>query len=112
MSKSRKVETLSGFERLTVEKRPRLPPETRTALVRRGNEFLNAGQVEDAKRIFLTIGYTDGLIRIGNHHYKRSEHIEAFRMYWQAGARREIDTMAGRFADVLRQWIAEDNTND
>jgi hypothetical protein len=109
MSKSQRVETLSGFERLTVEKRPQLTPETKTALVRRGNEFLNGGRIEDAKRIFLTIGYTDGLIRVGNYHYKRNEHIEAFRMFWQAGARREIDNMAERFADVLRQWMAEDS---
>ncbi len=108
MDTSQKLESLSGFERLTVEKRPRLTPEAKTTLVRRGNEFLNAGKVDDAKRIFLTVGYSDGLIRVGNYYYRKNEHLEAFRMFWQAGAKREIDNMARRFADVLRQWIAED----
>ena len=103
---------LPGFQRLTKKSKPQLSPEQRTGLIRRGNELYNNGRVTDAKRIFITASYTDGLIRMGNYHLKRNEPLEAFRMFWQAGAKREIDSMAERMAGVLKQWLADDDGNN
>jgi len=103
---------LPGFQRLTRGSKPKISSEQRTSLVRRGNELFNRGKIEEAKRIFLTVSYTDGLIRLGNHHLKKNEPLEAFRMYWQAGATREVESMAERMAGVLKHWLAEDGTHD
>lgn len=103
---------MEGFTRLTTDSRPKLSPEQRSSLVRRGNEMFNKGHVGEAKRIFLTASYSDGLIRVGNYYWKKNEPLEAFRMFWQAGARREIESMAERMAGVLKHWLSEDGSLD
>lgn len=79
----------------------------RSALIRKGNELFNHGAVDQAKRIFITTKYSDGLIRVGDYHLKRNEHLEAFRMYWLAPDRRKSDALIERMAAVVRGWIEE-----
>jgi hypothetical protein len=103
-------EPLPGFVKVSAGNRPQLTKEQRATLIRRGNEFFNAGRYEDAKRIFLTVGYSDGLSRLGDLYQKRNEPLEAFRMYWQAPDRKKSEQMIEQMADVLRHWLAEDQT--
>lgn len=91
-----------------------LDPETidrskRAALIRKGNEFFNQGSLSAAKRIFLTVRYSDGLIRLGNHYMDNGDPLEAFRMFWVAGDRRRIDEITEQMAGVVRTWMAEDD---
>ncbi|MBU8914353.1 MAG: hypothetical protein KOO61_10050 [Spirochaetales bacterium] len=88
--------------------RPAIDGGQRAALIRRGNEFFNDGKYEEAKRIFLTTGYTDGLMRLGDYHYKRQQFLEAFRMYWLAPDRRKTDYLTERMAGVVRGWLKDD----
>ncbi len=90
-----------------------LDPDTidrsrRAALIRKGNELFNNGQYETAQRIFLTVRYSDGLIRLGNYHMKSGRPLDAFRLFWVAGDRRRIDEMTEQMAGVLRRWLKED----
>jgi len=88
--------------------RPTLDGSQRAALIRRGNEFFNSGKYEEAKRIFLTTRYTDGLIRLGDYYYKEQQILEAFRMYWVAPDRRKTDYLTERMAGVVRGWLKDD----
>lgn len=81
--------------------------EQRAALIRKGNEFFNRKEYALAKRIFMTVGYSDGLIRMGDHFMKQNEPLEALRMYWLAGDRFHIDRITERMAAVIRRWIRE-----
>ncbi len=99
---------LSGFIKVSQDRRPTLSSEQRTQLVRKGNELFNAGKLAEARRIFLTAGYSDGLIRLGDHYYKKKQPLEAFKMYWQASASDRIDQMVEQMAGVVRQWLQED----
>jgi tetratricopeptide (TPR) repeat protein len=88
--------------------RAEIPGDQRAALIRRGNEFFNAGKYEEAKRIFLTTRYTDGLMRLGDYYYKKQDTLEAFRMYWLAPDHRKTDYLVERMAAVVRSWLKEE----
>ncbi len=95
-----------GFLKTT--DRPALDGGRRAALIRRGNEFFNSGKYEEAKRIFLTTGYTDGLMRLGNYYSNQQQILEAFRMYWLAPDHRKTDYLVERMAGVVRSWLKDD----
>ena len=96
-----------GFLKLT--KAPgEIPQEQKTALIRKGNELFNAGKYELAKRIFLTTGYSDGLIRVGEYYEREGQKLEAFRMYWIAGFHRKTEAMVERMVLILRGWLRDE----
>ncbi len=84
-----------------------LSAQQRTMLIRKGNELYNRGRIDEAKRIFLTTGYTDGLIRVGDYYLQRREPLEAFRMYWLAPERHKSEYLIERMAAVVRSWLKE-----
>jgi hypothetical protein len=101
----------AGFEKIGPpgdQSGARLDAATRAALIRRGNELFNAGKLIEAKRVFVTTGYTDGLMRLGDHYYNRNEILEAFRMYWLAPDRRKTDYLVERMASVIRGWLKDE----
>ncbi len=99
-----------GYLKLTLD-RAVLASQTRAALVRKGNELLNQGKHELAKKIFLTAGYADGLVRLGEHYESRGQPLEAFRMYWLAKYRKKIDPAIEIMAKSLRRWL-RDGSNE
>ena len=96
-----------GFLKTGRDKDAELSPAQRAALVRKGNELFNRGAVEEAKRIFLTVRYTDGIARVGDHYLKQSKPLEAFRMYWLAPDGTKSEQMIARMATVIRDWLKE-----
>ncbi len=64
--------------------RKALPGEEKAKLNRKGNEFFNRGELETARRIFQTTGYSDGLIRVGDKYWKDRRPVDALKMYWLA----------------------------
>ena len=99
-----------AFLKVTQKNVPPLTAQQRAVLVRKGNELFNGGKIEEAKRVFLTVGYTDGLIRLGDLYYKRNQPLEAFRMYWLAPDSRKKEMMVERMADIIRKWLREGRT--
>ncbi len=85
-----------------------LSSEERVQLIRRGNEFFNRGDYPVAKRVFVTTGYGDGLIRMGDHHYRQGEFLEAFRMYWLAREKTKSGLLIEKMAWVIREWLRLD----
>jgi hypothetical protein len=94
------------FLRLTDASMP-LSGDRKSALIRKGNELFNQGKVDLARRIFLTTGYTDGLIRLGNLYMKEKKPLEALRMYWIAPHTRRREVLVEKMALVLRRWLKE-----
>lgn len=84
----------------------------RAALIRKGNELFNSGDYATAQRIFVTVRYSDGLIRLGNHFMDRGTPLEAFRMFWIAGDRRRIDEMTEQMAWIVRRWLQDDTNGE
>lgn len=96
-----------GFIKTSATGSTTLSSQQRTVLIRKGNELFNAGRINEAKRIFLTARYTDGIIRLGDHYMRQNQPLEAFRMYWLAPERRKADQLIEQMAGVVRKWLRE-----
>jgi hypothetical protein len=96
-----------GFLKINSAKPAPLPSDKKIALNRKGNALFNAGDIEGAKRIFLTTGYTDGIMRIGDYHFGRNEILEAYKMYWLAPAPDKVAMMTEQMAAIVRKWLKE-----
>lgn len=94
-----------GFLKTTVEVRNDLTPQQRVQLIRRGNEFFNGGNKDMARKIFLTLGYKDGIIRLGDYYYEQGEPLEALRMYREAKDQPKVDELITRMAHVIKKWL-------
>ena len=96
-----------GFIKVATENKVQLSSQDRIALVRKGNQLYNQGEIEKAKRIFLTTNYTDGLTRIGQYYEKQNRHIDALRMYWLAPAPGRRDALIETMSSIVRKWLKE-----
>jgi hypothetical protein len=80
----------------------------KAALNRRGNMLFNAGRIEDARRIFLTTSYSDGISRIGDHYKSRGRMLDALKMYWIAPDRNKAESLIMQLSEIIRQFINEE----
>jgi hypothetical protein len=95
-----------GFLKITREV-VSLPEAKRIALIRKGNDLFNNGRLELAKKVFLTVGYNDGLVRLGDRYLEEKKPLEAFRMYWLARQAAKRDKLVEKMSLVIRQWLNE-----
>ncbi len=99
-----------GFLKISAERPAALTKEKRAALIRKGNELFNKGDLGLAQRIFITTKYSDGLIRIGDLYVKGGKPLEALRAYWLAPAPEKTAAIVEKIAQVMKQWLAEGKT--
>jgi hypothetical protein len=100
-----------GFLKITAEKpagSARLAESERVALIRKGNELFNLKKFDLARKIFVTTGYADGLIRLGDAYLKESKPLEAFRMYLLAPDSKKVEALLEKSVAVLRHWLSEE----
>jgi len=115
MSRKEKVQKIlenlphDGFLKVTADKPKKLDSKDKVILIRKGNELFNQGKVDLAKRIFITAGYTDGLIRIGDLYFKQNLPLEALKMYWLAPDTKKVRAMVEKMGAILSKWLREDN---
>ena len=87
---------------------PEIDPETRAALIRKGNECLNRGEFEIAARIFVTAKYSDGLKRLAEYYFRKEKNIaKAMELYRLAGGKEE-EAMYELIAMGIKRLLAED----
>jgi len=75
------------------------------ALIRKGNELFNSGDIDTAKKIFPTCGDTDGIIRAGDNCYRNADYWEAYRLYTLAPAPERVKLLIKKMAQVIQNWI-------
>ena len=92
---------------LKTSKHPSIEISQKTALNRRGNVLFNSGDIEGARRIFMTTGYSDGLSRVGDYYKSQNRPIEALRMNWIARDRKKSDPLIMKIAEIMRDLINE-----
>jgi len=80
----------------------------KVALNRKGNMLFNSGDIEGARRIFETTGYSDGLSRVGDHYKSQNRFVDALRMYWIAPDRAKCEPMFMKIAEIMRTLIREE----
>jgi hypothetical protein len=79
----------------------------KAALNRKGNVLYNSGDIEGARRIFLTTGYSDGLSRIGDYYKSQGRLVDALRMYWIAPDKTKTDPIIMQLSGFLQDLIHE-----
>ena len=82
-----------------------LTSEQKAKLNRRGNELYNENKIEAAERIFVTTGYSDGLIRVGDYYVKRNEKLKALKCYHLAHNKPKEDMILDELAAVIRLFL-------
>ena len=87
-----------------------LSADQRVALNRQANQLFNKGRYEDARRIFLTTHYSDGLIRMAEHYLVVNQPLEALRMFWLAPERKRFNVIIEKISCVIRQLLEEEGT--
>jgi hypothetical protein len=80
----------------------------KAALNRRGNMLFNSGDIESARRIFTTTGYSDGLSRVGDYYKSQGKPLEALKMYWIAPDHNKADPLILQLSEIIRQLICEE----
>jgi hypothetical protein len=87
---------------------PPINSAQKAALNRKGNVLYNSGDIEGARRIFLTTGYSDGLSRIGDYYKSRGRGLDALRMYWIAPDRTKSDPIIMKISTMVKDLIHEE----
>ncbi|MDR3138252.1 MAG: hypothetical protein LBT95_01120 [Treponema sp.] len=90
---------------------PTIDGVQKAALNRKGNVLFNTGDIEGARRIFLTTGYSDGLVRVGDYYKSKGRDLDALRMYWIAPDHIKSEPIIMRLSAVIKNLIHEEGDN-
>jgi len=94
-----------GFIKIPKSGAVNINSKDKVLLVRKGNELMNKKNYEQAKRVFLAVNYTAGLIRLGECYQDEGKIYEALKMYKSANANNKLNLLTEKMAGVLRLWI-------
>jgi len=84
----------------------------KAALNRKGNQKFNEGDIEGARRIFMTTGYSDGLSRTGDYYKSQNRPLEALRMYWMGHDKNKAQPIIEQLSFLLQDILHEDDVDD
>ncbi|GMO21468.1 MAG: hypothetical protein Ta2B_00260 [Termitinemataceae bacterium] len=92
----------------------KLPMEgsQKMALNRKGNMLLNTGDVESARRIFMTTGYSDGLSRVGDYYRSKGRTVDALQMYWIAPDKKKSTELIMELSIMIKGLVREKGATD
>ncbi len=77
-------------------------------LIRRGNTLFNEGRYFEAGRVFATVGYKTGLIRLGDlFYFKKEMPLVAYGFYRNANHRPMLDKIGEGFVFALKCLLYE-----
>lgn len=82
-----------------------LTSEQKVILNRRGNQLFNEGAIDEAQRIFMTTGYSDGLTRVGDYYAAQKKSLEALRLYCLAKNKRKSDPIIDSLVRLIKILI-------
>ncbi|NLL99903.1 MAG: hypothetical protein GX220_00385 [Treponema sp.] len=97
---------LDGFIKTTDSPVP-LTSEQKVILNRKGNIYFNSGDLLSARRLFITTGYSDGLIRIGDKYMEDGKELQALKVYWLARSQRKCEPIFQNLAKAISLLLQE-----
>jgi len=77
----------------------------KAALNRKGNQFFNEGKIEEARRVFMTTGYSDGLSRVGDFYKSKGRLLEALKMYWMAPDKNKSQPLIEQLSYLIQSMV-------
>lgn len=97
-----------GFIKVTDNPVQGLTSEQKVILNRKANAMFNEGNIEDARRIFITTGYSDGLTRVGDYYSNNKEGLKALKAYYLAHNKRDAEPIYESLAQIISTLIKQD----
>jgi hypothetical protein len=102
-NKMNQVNKNQGFIKVTDAPVSTLTSEQKAILNRKGNVLFNQGEIESARRLFITTGYSDGLTRIGDYYAQtQKKELQALKLYWLAHNKRKSEPIIQKVADIIK----------
>jgi len=98
-----KQQNQNSFIKTTAK--PAMDGSQKAALNRKGNVLYNSGDIEGARRVFLTTGYSDGLVRVGDYYNSKGRPLDALKMYWIAPDRKKAEPIIVQLSLVIQNLI-------
>jgi|SRR5574344_918756 hypothetical protein len=98
----------NGFIKVTDFPVSGLSSEQKVLLNRKGNVLFNQGDIEGAKRIFVTTGYSDGLTRVGDNYFEKKEELNALKMYLLAHNKKKSDPLIEKIAGLVSIMLKDE----
>ena len=86
---------------------PEVGSANKAALNRKGNVLFNSGDIESARRIYLTTGYSDGMIRVGDHYRSQGRMMDALRMYWIAPDKNKAEAIIMKLSVIIQNLLTD-----
>ncbi|MCF0242834.1 MAG: hypothetical protein HUK25_09355 [Treponema sp.] len=96
-----------GFIKVTDNPVEGLNSEQKAILNRKANVFFNNGNIEDARRIYITTGYSDGLTRVGDFYMEKNQNLKALKQYHLAHNQRKAEPIYNDIAKVISAMLKE-----
>jgi hypothetical protein len=90
-----------GFIKVTDAPVGGLTSEQKAILNRKGNVLFNQGEIDSARRLFITTGYSDGLSRVGDYYAQQNKELQALKLYWLAHNKRKSDPIIQKMATLI-----------
>ncbi len=103
----KKKQGADGFIKVTDNPVSSLTSEQKAILNRKGNELFNKGRIEEARRIFITTGYSDGLTRVGDIYKKKNETLKALKLYVLAHNKTKVEPIYEKMAGIISILLQE-----
>lgn len=90
-----------GFIKVTDKPIQGLSSEQKVVLNRKGNVLFNEGKFDAACRIFVTTGYSDGLVRVGDLYMKQNKPLLALKYYMLAKNKAKSESIYEKISNVI-----------
>ena len=69
--------------------------------------LFNEGKIEEACRIFVTTGYSDGLTRVGDVYSKKNESLTALKFYLLANNARKTEPIFEKLSKIVSVMLTD-----
>ena len=102
-----KKQGTQGFIKVTDRPVQSLNSEQKVILNRKGNVMFNEGEIEGARRLFTTTGYSDGLIRVGSFYESKDESLKELKQYVLAHNKSKAEPIYEKIASVISKLLRE-----
>ena len=96
-----------GFIKVTDKPVQALGSEQKALLNRKGNVLFNNGKYNEASRIFITTGYSDGLTRIGDIFMKQNRSLDALKYYVLAHNNAKSEPLYEKISQILSMLLKD-----
>ena len=97
-----------GFIKVTDQPVQSLSSEQKVILNRKGNVLFNEGNIEAARRIFITTGYSDGLTRVADSYAEKKQELKALKLYLLAHNERKTEPIYDKIAKTISMIITDE----